>query len=305
MAAYEYGSAIKVTFDLPVFTSLPGALSTEEYIPAGGSAAALIASGFNSSYPTINAFDGSTSTYWRSSSTTAGQWIGKDFGRDVTLTKVIVRMDYSSGRINAYQLQGSADGTTWADVASGNFINASGDQIVTFSAATYRYWRLYATSKFSSYYTVSEMRFYGSRITYDTTGWIVTGYEPDKSPEGGLVPTTYSIRKITKVDDDYSVILWLDLRNRMEHPQGLVTVDFTGSLQGPGNAAVAPFTLTFTPSNIAPIFNPHDSERISLSVSVTATRMRIYYESYQSADENIEITPAITASLIHVNDLEQ
>ena len=304
MAAFEYGAAIKITFDLPIITELPVVIGVEDFAPRHGPGAALLASGSDINYPLALAFDGSVSTYWRAASINAGQWIGKNFGRAVTLTKVGVRMDYASGRINAYKIQGSTDGTIWVDVAAGNFLNASGMQYVTFTAATYQYWRVRGESKFSTYYSVTELTFYGTRIAYDVTGWSATGYEPSRSPEGSLIPTTYVIRKITKTDDDYAVILWLDLRGRLKHPQGLVTIAFNGSLAGPGNAMVAPFTLTFTPANIAPVFNPNGPERIGLDVTFTAELKQVFYEYYQNGAENISLAAAVTATLIHINDLE-
>lgn len=91
---------------------------------------------------------------------------------------------------------------------------------------------------------------------------------------------------------------------RLKHPQGLVTVNFTGSMSGAGGSAVAPFTMTFTPANITPTFNPNDAERMSITPTITALLKRIYYEEYQAGNERMSITPVITTALIHINDLE-
>jgi len=115
MGIFDYQASIEILFDR-VIESNPEIITGTEYyriMQPYDAAWTLLSSGDNASYPKGNAFDGETTTFWRSSATTAPQWIGKDFGQDVSLTKIGVQMDYSAGRINAYEIQGSANGVDW------------------------------------------------------------------------------------------------------------------------------------------------------------------------------------------------
>jgi len=310
MSVFDYSASIEITFDKAILSDPEIVTGTEEYeiwTPLEGAAHTPLSSGDNASYPKANAFDQSTSTYWRSSSTTAGQWIGRDFAEAVTVTKVVARFDYSSGRPNAYQLQGSDDGSAWADVATGNFTNASGDQTISISSTTYRYWRLYFTTKYSSYYTCTELSFYGTRNTFAVPGWTVSANEYKTSPGGTPVLETYIVRKVTK-PDNYTIKLWLDLADRMKYPAGDVTVAYDGllgNLRGANDAAVESFSISATAVNITPIFNPQGVENIEIaSVSASGTISVVTYSSAQDGTENIEIASlSATGTLIHIDNL--
>lgn len=303
MSIFDWTTGIKILFDRPIITEVEAAIGTEEVRSYG----TVIVSGSNASYPANNAFDKSTGTYWRSSSTTAGQWIGFDYGSAKTISKMRVNMSYSSGRINAYKIQGSDNNSDWTDIASGNFANSSSWQEVTFDSATFRYFRLYAASKYSSYYTVSELEFYSTRSTYNVAGWTVSANEPDMSPNGTVTSKNYTIRRLTRAESNYAVVIWLELTDRMKHPQGDVTVNFSGTLQGPGGAFVAPFSLSFTPQNLTPFFNPNEevaTEITSVLADVELTRIyrssNPYYEELTS-----ELTGAgISVVRTHIDDLE-
>ena len=122
MSVFEYSSCIKIDFDKAILTDVSAIVPSAEqrlndFIPA--------VSGTYSSYSIDRAFDGSTSTYWRASSATAGQWIGFSTAKKTTLSKIRVYFGYSSGRPNAYVVRGSDDNATWTDVTSGNFVNSS------------------------------------------------------------------------------------------------------------------------------------------------------------------------------------
>jgi len=308
MSTLDWSGAINIVFDLPILSEVEVITGTEyfEVHPAPETARVFVSSGDNASYPKANAFDGDTATYWGSSSTTAPQWIGRNFSAPVQLTKVSARFDYSSGRPNAYQLQGSSDGVTWYDVAAGNFANASGWQDVAFAATTYQYWRLYFTSKYSSYYTCSELMFYGTRNVYDVAGWSVTADEPLYSPAGALGQVTYTIRKITKSGDNLTLTLWLDMVDRMRAPQGLVVVHYdqlTGGLLGPGNMAVESFDFPFSPSGLTPAPNPGPAEYLTARAGLTVSSFEVTYLYYKSADEYITATAGMTVVVTKVGEL--
>ena len=121
-----------------------------------------------------------------------------------------------------------------------------------------------------------------------------------------LTPSIQSLSyAILGANNETKIRINLPESGRMKHPQGLVTVEFTGSLAGAGNAMVAPFTLAFTPENISPVFNPNDLERISLSATVTAAIRQVNYVSRQANTENIGLSAVVTAAIIHVNDIQQ
>lgn len=278
-----------------------------EVLVNDGYAVSYFSSGTQSAQYPINAFDGSASSYWQSSATTSPQWIGSGYGRPITCRKVDVRMDLSNGRINAYEIQGSDDATTWSTVASGNFTNASGVQSVSFSPATYRYWRLYATSKFSTYYVVHELTFYAARDVYNVAGWSVTGYEYDRQPGGSLVQKTYTVRRVTKSEDGLSIFLWLSLAGRMLDPEGLVTIQYAkalGNLVGAVSSQVEDFSIAFTPTNITPVFNPNAVENLQASLTANTNVIEIEY-LYGYSTDNIEATLTASTAVIHINDLEQ
>jgi hypothetical protein len=191
-------------------------------------------------------------------------------------------------------------------VASGNFANASGWQDVTFAATTYQYWRLYFTSRYSSYYTCSELMFYGTRNVYDVAGWSVTADEPLYSPAGALGQVTYTIRKITKSGDNLTLTLWLDMMDRMRAPQGLVVVHYdqlTGGLLGPGNMAVVSFDLSFTPDSLTPAPNPGPSEYLTAQAAVTVSCFDVTYLYVKAADEYITATADIDVTVTKVGEL--
>jgi len=308
MSIFDYQAAIKITFDKEI-TSDPAVITGTEYyqIPTPAETVRTnISSSDNASYPKERAFDTDAATYWQANATTAGQWIGRDFGAPVTLTRIIARFDYSSGRPNAYQLQGSTNGTDWVDVATGSFTNASGDQTVTFTATTYRYWRLYFTTKYSSYYTCSELTFWGTRNTYNVAAWTVTGTERNMVPNGTTRAETYTVRKVTKSPDNLSVILWLDMFDRMRSPATDVTVVYNkllGNLVDEDNQAVESFTISFAPSKIVQYNNPHCIENLSALANMTVTVNEVTYRNTKSQDDHISAQAAMTIVVTNVGGL--
>ena len=279
MSILEYSRCIKIDFDKPILTDVSTIVPTEETIESGFS---LSVSGTNSSYTSANLIDGNTSTYWRASSTGSGQWIMASFSVLKYISKMRFYFGYSSGRPNAYSIQGSFDNSSWTEVLSGNFVNDSiWQEVLINEPIYYKYWRVVFNSKHSSYYTCSEIEFYSKQYV----GWNVYGSQYNTEPSGELLTEPYQIVKITKSADNLSLFLWLHEQARMKHPI-TVTVDFSGSLMGLGGSSVEPFIETFTPVNITPIFNPNDPEYLTMKVpSITMQVKEVIYSSAQSGDE--------------------
>jgi len=114
---------------------------------------ATASSTYSTTYSAAKAFDGSATTYWRS--TSAGtQWLRIDLGSSQSFKKFVIDWN-GSAYARAYRIETSADGSNWTSrysTSSGN-----GDATVTLtSAVNARYVRLYCTSGNSSSYQVAE-----------------------------------------------------------------------------------------------------------------------------------------------------
>ena len=310
MGVLDYTGAIKITFDRPIINDPEVVLSTEAYKPIGDpyAGATLISSGtYSSSYPIERAFDGSTSNYWRAANGAVGNWIGKNFNTPTTIDKVRIYVGNTTYTVNAYEIQGSDDGSAWTTVASGNFANTTGWKEASFEPAAYQYWRLITVSMYStSRWYVYELEFCKTRNVYDVPGWTVTSQEYRHVPGTELLSKTHTVRKVTKSADSMSVTLWLDMYSRMKAPSGLVTVSYDktlGNLKGMGNMQVESFVLAFTPANITPVPDVGVSEQITLTPTATPVHTHVYYTNSQG-EERITLTPSVTATLIHIDDLE-
>lgn len=304
MSILDWSGAIRVTFDKEIVND--PAVYTEEVIKQ--TVVAATASGsYNGSSQPGNAFDGNPSSAWIASGG-AGSWIKADFGAVTAIDKVrlLPRTYYVT---KEYAIQGSNDDTSWTTVASGQLAtNSSVWTDITFAEASYRYWRVLVVSTWDPYEAgFYEIEFYGVVRNYEVAGWMVTGQEYDKVPGGELQTATYGLRRVTRSEDELSVILWLKLDQRLLNPQGLVTVSYdkeTGNLIGAGNVPVDDFSISFTPTNITPIFNPQAQENISLSVSGIAARHLIHF--IDTADnENISLSVSAVAVRYHIDDIEQ
>ncbi|GLW27813.1 discoidin domain-containing protein [Actinoplanes regularis] len=105
-----------------------------------------------------NAFDGNDGTRW-SSVFADPQWIRVDLGATATITGVVLQWEGAYGK--AYQIQTSADGTTWTTIHS-TTAGTGGTETLTVSG-TGRYVRLYGTTRSSGYgYSLYEFKVYGS-----------------------------------------------------------------------------------------------------------------------------------------------
>ncbi len=308
----EYAAKIVITFDKAIATD-PDVVNGSELRTVRETGGTPFCSTNYSGQTAALAFDGDIATYWRPSTAAVPQYIGKDFGVAKTIGKARVYLN-TSYMPNAYKIQGSDNGADYTDVTSGNFIQATGWVDITFTAATFRYWRLYISSLSDSTMRIYELEFYASRPTYaNTAGWVVKGNEYPYIPEGqaALVETTYTVYRVTKSGDNMAIILWLDYNHRMKYPQGTVSVQYTpatgGNIMSSDGGVLAAFMETFTPANIVPIFNPNDIDNVEIAgITPTITLTQIYYTN--TADQvqgQVELaTVSVTSAVLtHIDDL--
>ncbi|MFC5834185.1 ThuA domain-containing protein [Nonomuraea insulae] len=112
----------------------------------------------SAAFPASAAVDGSTATRW-SSAFSDPQWIRVDLGGSYAITKVVLNWEAAYGR--AYQIQTSADGTTWTTIHS-TTTGTGGVQTLTVNG-TGRYLRMYGTTRATPYgYSLYDLQVYGT-----------------------------------------------------------------------------------------------------------------------------------------------
>lgn len=301
--SFKYSTGIKITFDKPISTD-PTIVTGEDSgrVPVTDETL-LFSSGSNGSDLPVNAFDADPNNYWRSSSYSAPVWIGYDFGKTVSLNKIrTISLLY---RPRAYKVQGSSDGSEWTDVVTGELLDSNIWQEISFSDTEFRYWRLYFTTLYSVPVRIYGLEFYGNRVAYSSNGFTVIGLQYETSPDGNAVAHDFTIRKVEKTEDNLSIIIWLDLLDRLKYPVNSITISYDqaiGNLSGELSAQVESFSEVFTPDNLTKVFNPNLPEKIDLQMSSTIKLMKIYYEYYQE-EECISVSLSSSHAIIHVDDI--
>ncbi|MFD9124416.1 discoidin domain-containing protein [Kitasatospora sp. NPDC059571] len=112
----------------------------------------------NGGTPAAYAVDGNTGTRW-SSAASDQQWIQVDLGQSATISKVLLQWEAAYGK--AYQIQTSADGTTWTTVYS-TTTGAGGTETLNVSGSG-RYVRMNGVTRATGYgYSLWEFQVYGS-----------------------------------------------------------------------------------------------------------------------------------------------
>jgi fibronectin type 3 domain-containing protein len=133
-------------------TSGSGALLLSQGKPA--TASSLEAAG----YPASNAVDGNLSTRW-SSAFSDPQWLEVDLGATHAISKVV--LSWEAAYATAFQVQASADGTSWTTIYS-TTTGTGGTQTLSVTGSG-RYVRMYGTTRATMYgYSLWEFQVYGS-----------------------------------------------------------------------------------------------------------------------------------------------
>ena len=105
-----------------------------------------------------NAVDGNTGTRWESAYADP-QWLQVDLGGTATISQVVLQWETASAK--AYQIQVSADGSTWTSVYS-TTTGPGGTETLNVSGSG-RYIRMYGTARNTGYgYSLWEFQVYGT-----------------------------------------------------------------------------------------------------------------------------------------------
>lgn len=91
-------------------------------------------------HPVKDAFDGNTATRWCASGPQAGEWLQVDLGEPTTVDAA--RLDWESGGVYRFTLDGSADGKTWTLLHNGSKNATPSPNRVAFAPGPYRYLRV-------------------------------------------------------------------------------------------------------------------------------------------------------------------
>jgi fibronectin type 3 domain-containing protein len=109
-------------------------------------------------YPASNVVDGSSTTRW-SSAFSDPQWLQVDLGATHAISQVV--LNWEAAYATAFQVQTSADGTTWTTIYS-TTTGTGGVQTIPVTGSG-RYVRMYGTVRKTGYgYSLWEFQVYGS-----------------------------------------------------------------------------------------------------------------------------------------------
>ncbi|MEW2518865.1 discoidin domain-containing protein [Actinacidiphila alni] len=134
----------------------PGGPGTATLLSQGRTATA--SSSENGSFTAPNAVDGNTGTRW-SSAFSDPQWLQVDLGASHTISQV--KLNWETAYATAYQIQTSANGSTWTTVSS-TTTGTGGNQTLNVSG-TGRYVRINCTARSTQYGdSLWEFQVYGT-----------------------------------------------------------------------------------------------------------------------------------------------
>jgi hypothetical protein len=136
----------------------------------------------NSSFVAARAVDGNAGTRW-SSAFSDPQWIYVDLGATYTISRVVLNWEAAYGR--SYQIQVSANASSWTSIYSTTTGNGGTDDLSVSGSG--RYVRMYGTARATQYgYSLWEFQVYGSGGTPPPTTPPPTTPPPSgQQPYGG------------------------------------------------------------------------------------------------------------------------
>ena len=244
---------------------------------------------YSSSYDPSNLFDGSTSSYWRTSSSMP-QWVKIKFS---TATWVnAFRWYTSSYRPNAFILEGSNDDETWTTLVEGNSENSTGWKEFYFEAGSYLYLRWTINSIYSSRLYIYEIEVatgFGNEGAFKVIG------QEYKYVNGPLITKEYPVDKVEyHPTEAKSILLTMQQHEEFNNVIGDLTVEYdatAGSLLGIGGG-VESFSVNFRPLNLVKTPSPNPEENITVSPSISLDFVPITYEGREASD-SLSVAPAV------------
>jgi beta-glucosidase len=150
--------AITVAIGLAAYALIAGG-------PIAHAAPSLLSQGKTATASSVNAgnaasfaVDGNTGTRWESAWSDP-QWLEVDLGATATISQVVLQWETASGK--AYQIQTSADGTTWTPIYT-TTTGPGGTETLNVTGSG-RYVRMYGTTRNTGYgYSLWEFQVYGT-----------------------------------------------------------------------------------------------------------------------------------------------
>lgn len=138
-------------------------------VPVSGNLAlnriAYASSNENSTFLSVNAFDGNPNTRW-SSEYSDIQWIYVDLGSSQPISKVV--LNWEAAYAKQYQIQVSNDGTIWTPIYTNN-ANTGGVNTIGFDAVSARFVKMYAWQRATEYgYSLWEFEVYSNKDAVPT-----------------------------------------------------------------------------------------------------------------------------------------
>lgn len=180
-AVWELVSAILP--DLPYETPLPRVPWANVALGATA-AASSVESG---ELGPLRCIDAAWTSRW-SSAASDPQWVGVDLGGPYDVSRVGLHWEYASGK--AYTIQGSSNGTDWADLAAVTNGDGVHDLVEIEPPARARHVRMYGTERNTEYgYSLWELEIYGNNLAQGkpaTASGTQSSYPPCHAFDGRL-----------------------------------------------------------------------------------------------------------------------
>lgn len=129
------------------------------------------ASSYKGSHTPDKANDGSTNTQWRVDGTPSvgnPQWLAINLGSSQTFNRVVFD-EKDVGQITAYQIQYSANGSSWSAVSSAVASRVGTVTTVDFAAVTVQYHRIYITASTDPDPKIREFQSYNTNQAVSVT----------------------------------------------------------------------------------------------------------------------------------------
>jgi hypothetical protein len=199
----------------------------------------------NASFPASNAVDGNTGTRW-SSAFADPQWLEVDLGSSQSICQVT--LDWEAAYATAFQIQVSADNSTWTTIYS-TTTGTGGTQTLSVSG-TGRYVRMYGTTRATPYgYSLWEFQVYGSSASSCGTANIAQGETATASSlENATFPASNAVdgNTGTRWSSAFSDPQWLEVDLGSSQAICQVTLDWEAAYATAFQIQVSPDGSTWT-----------------------------------------------------------